>query len=142
MIDLEELNGDAMSDQIQGMMESGAKCPLCARTQMHTHSPEEIIIYRNGVKYGKRLVADLQAALAFEQKGTDAVMKVLNMEPTEGGNFNRLKACGIIRGMRAKLEAAQRLRLCIKAWIESVPEYSQLAKNLEEALAAFDKEQQ
>lgn len=42
----------------------------------------------------------------------------------------------------AKLEAAQRLRLCIKAWIESVPEYSQLAKNLEESLAAFDKEQQ
>ena len=137
MIDLEELNGDAMSDQIQGMLESGSKCPLCARTQMHTHSPEEIIIYRNGVKYGKRLVADLQAALAFEQKGTDAVMKVLNMEPTEGGNFNRLKACGIIRGMRAKLEAAQRLRetvaICLS--IES-------PAMLREALADFDKEQQ
>ena len=120
MIDLEELNGDAMSDQIQGMMESGAKCPLCARTQMHTHSPEEIIIYRNGVKYGKRLVADLQAALAFEQKGTDAVMKVLNMEPTEGGNFNRLKACGIIRGMRAKLEAAQRLRDALDGQVDGI----------------------
>ena len=137
MIDLEELNGDAMSDQIQGMLESGSKCPLCARTQMHTHSPEEIIIYRNGVKYGKRLVADLQAALAFEQKGTDAVMKVLDMEPTEGGNFNRLKACGIIRGMKAKLEAAQRLRDaladCNDAWESLCP------VNI---LAAFDKEQQ
>ena len=46
-----------------------------------------------------------------------------------------------VLALLAKLEAAQRLRLCIKAWIESVPEYSQLAKNLEEALAAFDKEQ-
>lgn len=48
----------------------------------------------------------------------------------------------LLTAILAKLEAAQRLRLCIKAWIESVPEYSQLAKNLEEALAAFDKEQQ
>ena len=46
-----------------------------------------------------------------------------------------------VLALLAKLEAAQRVRLCIKAWIESVPEYSQLAKNLEEALAAFDKEQ-
>lgn len=28
------------------------KCPLCARAVPHEHSPEEIIIYRNGVKFG------------------------------------------------------------------------------------------
>ena len=58
-------------------------------------------------------------------------------------NQSRIEsALAALPAILAKLEAAQRLRLCIKAWIESVPEYSQLAKNLEEALAAFDKEQQ
>lgn len=140
-MDIEELNGDAMSDQIQGMLESGSKCPLCARTQMHTHSPEEIIIYRNGVKYGGRQSADLQYALAFEQKGTDTVMKALEIEPTEGGNFNYLKACGIIREMRAKLEAAQRLRDAVAQLLEDGvwPTRSGI-KGAETALAAFDKE--
>ena len=33
----------------------GTRCPVCARTHIHDHTPEELIIYRNGVKYGRGL---------------------------------------------------------------------------------------
>ena len=32
-------------------------CPLCGDAFIHTHSPKEIVIYRNGVKYGRKLYA-------------------------------------------------------------------------------------
>lgn len=30
----------------------GATCPLCGKAFPHRHTPEEIVIYRNGVKRG------------------------------------------------------------------------------------------
>lgn len=39
---------DAMAAAPRGFM-----CPLCGRDYPHPHSPEEIIIYRNGVKWGR-----------------------------------------------------------------------------------------
>lgn len=47
-------DGDSISDQLRSMLGSGLKCPLCARTEIHEHTPLEIIIYRNGMKYGRR----------------------------------------------------------------------------------------
>lgn len=51
---IESENGDSMSDHLHGILESGTKCPLCAKTGVHEHTPMEIIIYRNGMKYGRR----------------------------------------------------------------------------------------
>lgn len=36
------------------------KCPLCARTDVHEHTSLEIVIYRNGVKYGRSLGSSTQ----------------------------------------------------------------------------------
>ena len=31
------------------------QCPMCGRSYQHTHPAEEVLIYRNGVKYGRSL---------------------------------------------------------------------------------------
>lgn len=46
---------DATADMLEGIIASGAKCPLCGWTRPHEHTPTEITIYRNGVKYGRGL---------------------------------------------------------------------------------------
>jgi len=34
---------------------ASAQCPLCGQLGVHQHTPQEIVIYRNGVKYGRAL---------------------------------------------------------------------------------------
>ena len=47
---------DTIAEHLRGMLASGTMtCPLCGRDNPHEHSPTEIIIYRNGVKYGRSL---------------------------------------------------------------------------------------
>lgn len=71
-----------MPEMLASMLSNGLKCPLCGRDVPHSHSPEEIIIYRNGVKYGSSLRGEteqlgrVQAALkeatqALRQVGDD-----------------------------------------------------------------------
>jgi hypothetical protein len=44
----------ALADHLKSMLLDGTvQCPLCGKTGPHPHSPEEIVIYRNGVKYGR-----------------------------------------------------------------------------------------
>lgn len=38
---------------LMGSASRGSMCPLCGWDTPHQHSPEEIIIYRNGVKWGR-----------------------------------------------------------------------------------------
>jgi len=43
-------------------------CPYCGRSGFHTHSPQEVVIYRNGLKYGMSVAAvsntgDLEEAI-------------------------------------------------------------------------------
>jgi hypothetical protein len=45
----------AIANQLSSMRPGSTKCPLCARTYVHEHTPEELIIYRNGVKHGLSL---------------------------------------------------------------------------------------
>jgi hypothetical protein len=46
----------ALADHLRSMLLDGTvQCPLCGKTGPHPHSPEEIVIYRNGVKYGRSL---------------------------------------------------------------------------------------
>ena len=40
----------ALADQIR-TSKAGSMCPLCGRAYPHEHSPEEITIYRNGMKF-------------------------------------------------------------------------------------------
>ena len=50
---------DSIRDHLRGMLAGGTmKCPLCGWNEPHEHSPTEIIIYRNGVKYGRSLGHD------------------------------------------------------------------------------------
>lgn len=49
-----------LPEMLASILSAGAKCPLCAREGQHSHSPEEIIIYRNGVKYGSSLRAETE----------------------------------------------------------------------------------
>lgn len=42
-----------IKDILPSMLQGGFKCPLCRKDSPHEHSPIEIIIYRNGVKYGR-----------------------------------------------------------------------------------------
>lgn len=42
-----------IANSLKHMANGSTKCPLCARTHVHDHTPEELIIYRNGVKYGR-----------------------------------------------------------------------------------------
>lgn len=49
---------DPMAGHLRAMLGDGTgstKCPLCAKTTVHDHTPLEIICYRNGVKYGRSL---------------------------------------------------------------------------------------
>jgi len=51
-----ERGGDShnLQEQLSSMLLNGTtRCPLCGRDQIHEHSPEEIVIYRNGVKCGR-----------------------------------------------------------------------------------------
>ena len=46
----------ALADHLRSMLLDGTlQCPLCGKTGPHEHTPEEIVIYRNGVKYGRSL---------------------------------------------------------------------------------------
>ena len=49
-------NPDTIAEHLRGMLADGTtQCPLCGETWVHTHSPREIVIYRNGIKYGRSL---------------------------------------------------------------------------------------
>lgn len=46
----------AIADQLPAILANGTtQCPLCGKTYPHEHTPDEIVIYRNGVKYGRSL---------------------------------------------------------------------------------------
>lgn len=44
-----------IAERLPAEIHASAVCPLCAHTGMHEHTPLEIVIYRNGVKYGRSL---------------------------------------------------------------------------------------
>ena len=44
-----------LPEMLSSLLSNGAACPLCGRQGQHSHSTDEIIIYRNGVKYGSSL---------------------------------------------------------------------------------------
>lgn len=45
---------DAMLEMLPTMLLNGStQCPLCGQYEVHSHTPGDIIIYRNGVKYGR-----------------------------------------------------------------------------------------
>jgi len=44
-----------MVEQLEGMLRAGYICPLCGKDWVHDHTAEEIVIYRNGVKYGRSI---------------------------------------------------------------------------------------
>lgn len=49
-------NPDTIAEHLCGMLADGTtQCPLCGETWIHTHTPREIVIYRNGVKYGRSI---------------------------------------------------------------------------------------
>ena len=51
-----EQEPDAIVEQLGAMLANGTtQCPLCGNTWQHTHPPLEILIYRNGVKYGRSI---------------------------------------------------------------------------------------
>lgn len=53
-------NPDTIAEHLRGMLADGTtQCPLCGETLVHTHSPREIVIYRNGIKYGRSLLTRL-----------------------------------------------------------------------------------
>jgi hypothetical protein len=48
-----------IADMLPSMLlEANARCPLCGQQGPHPHSAAEIVIYRNGVKYGRMLVGE------------------------------------------------------------------------------------
>lgn len=47
---------EGIRDMLPSLLVSGSeKCPLCGHCGIHEHSPAEIVIYRNGIKYGRVL---------------------------------------------------------------------------------------
>lgn len=53
---------ESIAEMLPSMLRNGVtQCPLCAHEDIHTHSPAEIVIYRNGMKYGRSLAAAPQA---------------------------------------------------------------------------------
>lgn len=69
----------ALADHLRSMLLDGTvQCPLCGKTGPHPHSPEEIVIYRNGVKYGRSL-----KSASDETRAQPGVLEVgLNVEET------------------------------------------------------------
>lgn len=53
---------EEIAGSLSTMANGSTKCPVCGRTYVHDHSPEELIIYRNGVKYGRSLVDSSDSA--------------------------------------------------------------------------------
>lgn len=47
-------SADTIAVMLPSLLAS-SECPLCGRSGFHQHSAEEIVIYRNGVKYGRSL---------------------------------------------------------------------------------------
>jgi len=45
---------EALADHLRTLTAS-TNCPVCGKSGMHEHTPTELIIYRNGVKYGRSL---------------------------------------------------------------------------------------
>lgn len=70
----------ALADHLRSMLLDGTvQCPLCGKTGPHPHSPEEIVIYRNGVKYGRSLksASDETGALPHASAALKAFMAEL-----------------------------------------------------------------
>lgn len=52
---------EGIAEMLPSILASGTqRCPLCGQEGMHEHSPKEIVIYRNGVKYGRALPPESQ----------------------------------------------------------------------------------
>lgn len=49
---------EEIATQLATMRNGSTRCPVCARDHPHEHTPEELIIYRNGIKYGRQLSGD------------------------------------------------------------------------------------
>ena len=47
---------ETIAEMLPSILSNGTtQCPLCGNTRVHEHRPSEIVIYRNGVKYGRSL---------------------------------------------------------------------------------------
>lgn len=49
-------NPQLLADHLSSLSGSST-CPLCGQSGVHEHTPQEIVIYRNGVKYGRYTAA-------------------------------------------------------------------------------------
>lgn len=50
----EKASVDGILEMLPTMLLNGStQCPLCGQYEVHSHTPGDIIIYRNGVKYGR-----------------------------------------------------------------------------------------
>lgn len=56
-LSLETPSYETIADALPSVLSNGTtRCPLCGATYPHTHTPTEIVCYRNGVKYGQTLI--------------------------------------------------------------------------------------
>lgn len=54
----EEPGYESIADMLPSIIDGSTQCPLCGSFDVHNHTPLEIVCYRNGVKYGRRLGFD------------------------------------------------------------------------------------
>lgn len=57
------------------LSQGSSRCPLCGRDHPHTHSPNEIVIYKNGQKHAQ---SDLTASRASEARMAGTLARILN----------------------------------------------------------------
>lgn len=54
----EKQRSDEIIEMMPNMVMTGAtQCPVCGQYDVHSHTPADIIIYRNGIKEGRRMHA-------------------------------------------------------------------------------------
>lgn len=59
---------DSIAEHLRSIIADGTtQCPLCGCTSVHEHAPAEIVIYRNGVKYGRSLTDSGQQLATTER---------------------------------------------------------------------------
>jgi hypothetical protein len=90
----------ALADHLRSMLLDGTvQCPLCGKTGPHPHSPEEIVIYRNGVKYGRSLKS------ASDETSEQPVVRLFGWHCSAHGNLK-------VAGCEACLSIAEKRLAC------------------------------
>lgn len=98
-----------IADMLPSMLLGGEKCPLCGNTGMHQHTPAEIVIYRNGMKYGRSLAGPVNPSQPGgaenlcacttacvdpkRQNGTECRVRLGSLQPAPRGAVWHCTAC-------------------------------------------------